>query len=67
MKYKIMYYEEYETEDGACATIPVEYDGIPYESRVAAWRAFWSSQEGRPLYPDMVGYHVYVKEEGDNE
>lgn len=58
MAYKIMYYGEYETEDGVKATIPVEFDGIEYESRIAAWRAYWRSNE----YPVMVGYHVFVKE-----
>lgn len=63
MKYKIMHDEEYETEDGATALIPVEYDGILYESRIAAWRAFWNSKD----YPMMVCYHVYVVEVGDEE
>lgn len=58
MKYKIMYDEEYETEDGATALIPVEYDGIPYESRIAAWLAYWKSQKDSV----MAGYHVYVME-----
>lgn len=58
MGYKIMVNEDYETEGGIIERIPVEYDGILYESRIAAWRAFWDSMD----YPDMVGYNVYVKE-----
>lgn len=58
MAYKIMINEEYETEGGITESITVEYDGIAYESRIAAWRAYWASKD----YPLTVGYHVYVKE-----
>lgn len=58
MAYEIMIEEEYETEGGITESMPVEYDGIRYESRIAAWRAYWESKD----YPLTVGYHVYVKE-----
>lgn len=58
MAYKIMYEDVYECEDGAKETIPVEYDGIKYNTRIEAWRAFWNSKDCDIL----VGYHVYVKE-----
>ncbi len=58
MAYKIMIDEDYETEGGITETIPVEFDGITYASRIEAWRAFWNSKDCDIL----VGYHVYVKE-----
>lgn len=57
MAYKIMYDDEYECEDGARETIPVEYDGVLYESRIVAWRAYWDS---KPCNKSVD--HVYVKE-----
>lgn len=58
MAYKIMVDNEYETEGGISESIPVEYDGIVYESRIAAWRAFWKSEMS--AVTDLS--HVYVKE-----
>ena len=57
MAYKIMIDEDYETEGGITETIPVEFDGIPYETRIEAWRAYWDSEDY-----SILGYHVYVKE-----
>lgn len=58
MAYKIIVEEDYKTEGGITETIPVEYDGIPYESRIEAWLAYRESKD----YPLTVGCHVYVKE-----
>ena len=58
MAYKIMVDNEYKTEGGISESIPVEYDGILYESRIAAWRAFWKSETS--TVTDLP--HVYVQE-----
>lgn len=60
MVYKIMIDNEYETEGGITESIPVEYDGITYESRIEAWRAYWESKHSKDK--PVKGYHVYVKE-----
>ena len=58
MAYKIMIDEEYNTEGSIVESIPVEYDGILYDTRIEAWRAFWNSED----YYIARNYHVYVKE-----
>lgn len=58
MAYKIMIDNDYMTDDGIMETIPVEYDGIKYNTRVEALKAFWNSKDCDIL----VGYHIYVKE-----
>ena len=58
MAYKIMIDEDYETEGGITEIIPVEYDGITYETSTEAWNALWNSKD----YDLIVGYHVYLKE-----
>ena len=70
MKYKIMIDNEYNTEGGITESIQVEYDGITYNSRIEAWRAFWKSKDcnGKDCNMtgckdcNMTGCNVYVKE-----
>lgn len=57
MAYKIMVNNDYDTEGGIKECMPVEYDGVLYETRIEAWRAYWDSKDG-----NKSDDHVYVKE-----
>lgn len=57
MAYKIMVNNDYNTEGGIKECIPVEYDGVLYNSRIEAWRAFWNSEDAK-----QERDNVYVKE-----